>query len=317
MKPYEVVANTKDMERNEWLEQRQKGIGGSDVSAIAGLNRYKSAFALYLEKTESVKYDEAGEAAYWGNIMEPIVAEEFSKRTGLKVRRKNQLLKHKDYPFMMANLDRVIVGKNQLLECKTASEWFNSDWDGEEIPAPYLLQITHYMAVTGAEGAWIAVLVGGNKFRYKYVERDEELIEYVIELEKDFWENNVLAKVPPAIDGSDSAKELLKKMYPVATVEEAIDLEDDVDELILKHEELKQQEKEIKKESSRIENDIKLRLGEHDKGMTSKNLVTWSTVVSKRVDSKALKADFPEVYEQVIKESSSRRFGYKQIKGDK
>src|SRR5690606_30783967 len=127
---------------------------------------------------------------------------EFSLRTGLKVRRRNAILQHQQYEWMIANIDREVVGVREGLECKTTSAFNAGEWKNDEIPAPYIVQCQHYMAVTGYSAWWIAVLIGGNKFVYKRIERDDELIEQLIELEKDFWENHVMKNVPPEMDGS-------------------------------------------------------------------------------------------------------------------
>ncbi|GAK01480.1 YqaJ viral recombinase family protein [Geomicrobium sp. JCM 19055] len=181
----QALLNTSELSHSEWLEQRKRGIGGSDASAVAGLNRWKSPIVVYMEKTGEIKSESSNsEAAYWGNVMEDTVAKEFTRRTGLKVRRRNALLQHEDHEWMLANVDRMVVGRNEGLECKTASEYLKGDWEAEEIPATYLLQCQHYMAVTGADAWWIAVLVGGNKFIYKKIDRDEELIGQLIQIEK-------------------------------------------------------------------------------------------------------------------------------------
>ena len=113
------------MDKLEWLKERQKGIGGSDVGAIMGVNKWKSAFEIYLDKPEEITEEkESSEAAHFGTILEDIVAKEFTLRTGKKVRKDNRHLVHKNYPFMVANIDRRIVGENAILECKTA----NSFW---------------------------------------------------------------------------------------------------------------------------------------------------------------------------------------------
>lgn len=312
------IADTKDMSREEWLEIRRKGIGGSDVAALAGLSKYKSPFALYLEKTGEVKFDDVtSEAAYFGNVLEDVVAKEFAIRTGLKVKKRNQMLRHPDHPFMMANLDRVIVGANEILECKTASEYLKGEWEGDEVPAAYLLQIMHYMAVTGADAAWIAVLIGGNKFVYKRVERDEELIAYLIDIERNFWENHILAGVAPEIDGTEAAKSFLNQLYPEATVETSVDLSHEVDALVDALDVAKEEEKAAKKRITELENRIKMELGENECGSTEQNIVTWKNVTSNRVDSNVLKTKFPEVYEQVLKASTARRFAIKPNKGAK
>src|SRR5690625_1801045 len=94
------------MSRQDWLHERQKGIGGSDASAILGFNPWKSAFELYIEKTSDTVQEIDNEAIHWGNVLEDVVAEEFTRRTGKRVRRRNQIFKHKEHEFMIANIDR-------------------------------------------------------------------------------------------------------------------------------------------------------------------------------------------------------------------
>src|SRR5690625_3499769 len=205
---------TLDMSREEWLRERKKGIGGSDASAILGFNPWKSAFELYIDKTSDHVEEIDNEAIHFGNVLEDIVAEEFTRRTGKKVRRRNQMFKHREHPFMLANIDRDVVGERALLECKTTNA-FNADaWEGDHIPPAYICQLQHYMAVLDYEKAYIAVLIGGQKFVWKEIERDDEFIEMMIEAEKHFWNEHVLKGIPPEIDGSRSASELLNKMYP-------------------------------------------------------------------------------------------------------
>src|SRR5690606_35289427 len=112
---------TLDMSREEWLKERKKGIGGSDASVIVGFNPWKSPFELYIEKTSDEVQEIENEATHWGNVLEDVVAEEFSRRTGKKVRRRTQIFKHKEYDWMIVNIDRDVVGERALLECKTTS----------------------------------------------------------------------------------------------------------------------------------------------------------------------------------------------------
>ena len=126
------------MNKLEWLKERQAGIGGSDVGAILGVNKYKTAFQVYIEKTETIsEVKEQSEAAYWGDQFEDIVAKEFEKRTGKKVRRDRKHYKNSEYPFMVANIDRKVVGENAILECKTANQYLASEWKDAEIQASY------------------------------------------------------------------------------------------------------------------------------------------------------------------------------------
>lgn len=308
----EILLSTVNMSRTEWLEARKNGIGGSDVSAIAGLNKWKSPIGVYLDKVgSSPDEDTAGEAAYWGNVMEDVVAQEFSIRTGLKVRKRNAILKHPKYPFMLANVDRLIVGKREGLECKTASEYLKGSWEDEEIPAAYLLQIQHYMAVTGYEAWHIAVLIGGNKFLHKRIERDEELINYLITIEKNFWKDNVLKQIPPAFDGSDASVDLLKALYPGSVPSSEINLPGEAESYIDALEAIKEELKETETKKKEYENHLKDLLKENETGLIGDRVITWKSYNTNRLDTKRLKAERPEIYEDYINVTSARKFAIK------
>ena len=296
----QVLVSTSNMNRKEWLEWRRKGIGGSDAAAIAGLSPWKSPIAVWLEKTGQAEPEEPGEAAYWGTVLEDVVAREFSLRTGLKTRRRNAILQHPKYEWMIANVDRFVVGENIGLECKTTSAYNAKEWEGDEIPAQYIVQVQHYMAVTGAKAWWVAVLIGGQSFLYKKVERDDELIEQLIDIERDFWENHVVPSVPPELDGSPASTELVKRMYPRATLP-TVDLPSQAKDLIADLESVKEEIKLLEERKNEIENKLKSMLGDHEVGRIGDTVVTWKNVESKRIDTKRLKQEKPEIYEQYLR----------------
>ena len=305
---YESLIKTKDLERDEWLEYRRTGIGGSDLSAICGMNKYRSAYEVYLDKTGKLERPEtAGEAAHFGTILEEIVAREFSRVTGKKVRRKNMILRSKDNGFMIADLDRMIVVEKAFLECNTASAYLDGAWKDDKIPDAYMLQIQHYMEVTGFQYCYIACLIGGNKFVWKKVERDNGLIKNIVELEKDFWLEHVLKNIPPDISGSGSDSALLSILYPDSR-ENIIRLGSSADEIIEELNRLKEQAKELDEKITGDENLLKSMLGENEAGETDKALVTWKSITSSRVDSRKLQSAYPEIYKDCIKQSSYRKF---------
>lgn len=302
------------MNKLEWLKERQCGIGGSDVGAILGVNKYKTPFEVYLEKTEPItEVGEQSESAYWGDKFEEVVAKEFEKRTGKKVRRDRKHYKHKDYHFMVANIDRRVVGENSILECKTANQYLLKDWEDEEIPASYLLQVQHYLFVTGAELGYIAVLIGGQKFTWKEVQRDEELIEMIIEAEKDFWKM-VEDKTPPALDGSSAAEKYLKEKYSNAEVGKIEKLGFEYEDKIKNYFKLKKKKDLLDIQINEIENQIKFELKDAEVGFAPGYSIIWKNVSSNRVDSKKLKSEYPDIYKEVLKENKSRRFSIKEDK---
>lgn len=310
-----AITSTKNMDKSEWLKNRQKGIGGSDAGAILGVSKWKTPFQVYIDKTEEIiEENEASEAAYWGTELEDMVAREFTKRTGKKVRRKNQILQHDEYPFMVSNLDRDVAGENAFLECKTVNAYGAKEWEGEEIPTSYLVQVMHYMAVTGNEKAYIATLIGGQKFIWKEIQRDEELIGLIIESEKKFWTNHIEKKTPPALDGSSAAEKYLNEKYKTADQGASVDLVSEYTEKIDKLLELKEAIKQLEEQEKEIENNIKNELGSAEIGYTQKYEINWKQVVSNRVDNKLLKKDYEDIYKSVSKESISRRFTIKNLK---
>ncbi|WP_420496560.1 YqaJ viral recombinase family protein [Macrococcus psychrotolerans] len=309
------VLSTKDMTHEEWLKARQSGIGGSDAGTILGVNKWKSKTQLFFEKVNpELKQQVDNEFIYWGNVLEDVVAKEFETRTGKKVRKNNKMLRHPEHEFMLANLDRVIVGEKALLECKTTSQYNIDQWKDDEIPASYLCQIQHYMAVTGYEKAYIAVLCGGNQFIWKEVPRDDELIEIIINAEKDFWYNNVLAGVIPEIDGSDATKDFLNHMYKDID-ETEVQLSDDVETLLTALEQVKQEEKELKELKTQYENKIKHILGNNLAGKTSGYQITWKPQVRKTLDTKKIREIYGEQLDPYYKETETRVLKIKQIKG--
>jgi len=214
------LVETRTLNRNEWLAVRKTGIGGSDAAAAVGLNPYKSPLELWLEKTGRdaalVQPDpqDTTEPVYWGTLLEPIVAAAYTQQTGNRVRKVNAVLQHPTVPFMLANLDREIVGVPgvQILECKTAGEFGARLWrDG--VPEYVQLQVQHQLAVTGKRAADVAVLLCGQQLAVHRIERDDELIAGLIPLEAQFW-HYVTSDTPPPADGSESADRALRCLYP-------------------------------------------------------------------------------------------------------
>lgn len=205
--------------REDWLALRRQGLGGSDAATACGLNPYKQPFELYLEKIGGESKDELpSQAAYFGSLLEDLIAQEYAKRSGYKVRRVNQILKSRRWTWMQANLDRLVVKKNRGLECKASGLIFNNNTWGEpgtdEVPEYHLLQCQHYMAVTGLEVFDLAVLLGGNRFAIYTIPRDKELIEFLIDAEHAFWQR-IENKDPPSIDYKNpKTRGLLKSLYP-------------------------------------------------------------------------------------------------------
>ena len=305
------LAKTLDMPREEWLVLRRKGIGGSDAAAILGLNPWKTPMDIWLEKTGEFLDDEepVNEKMYWGNVLEDIVAREFMVRTGLKVRRRNAILKHPKHPFMLANVDRLIVGQKAGLECKNIGHYSAEHWEAG-VPEYYHTQVQHYMAVTGLPVWYVAVLIGGQEFRYYKITRDNSFIKELIAVESEFW-SMVETRTPPPIDGTKASTELIKKLYPEAEKGKEIDLPFEAFELIQQYERACEEEKRIQLIKDEAANKLKEMLGTAEKGAIHGRQVIWQNVVAKRLDTKALQKEYPDIYQRFAQESVYRRFSIK------
>ncbi|MBD5150352.1 MAG: hypothetical protein HDT18_08310 [Oscillibacter sp.] len=307
-----ILVSTENMPYADWLEYRKQGIGGSDASVVCGISRYKSPVELWMNKTGQLPDQEAGEAAYWGTQLEPFVRAEFTKRTGIEVRTVNQLLQSEEYPFMLANLDGICevpdVG-TCIFEAKTASAYKAGEWE-DTIPDEYMLQVQHYMAVTGYVGTYIAVLIGGNSFKWKFVERDEELISMLIELESAFW-NHVQDCTPPPLDGSNASAKFLAERFHDSKPKSQITLPDTAVTLLAQYDEACEQLEIVTEQKQRAENLLKEMMGENEVGTVGDRIVTWKSVSQERLDSKTLKVEHPALYKKYANKSSYRRFAIK------
>lgn len=310
--PAKVLVSTENMPYEDWLEYRKQGIGGSDASVVCGINRYKSPIELWMEKTGQLPHQEAGEAAYWGTQLEPFVRAEFTKRTDIEVSRRNELLQSEEHPFMLANLDGICevpdVGPC-IFEAKTASAYKVGEWE-DAIPDEYALQLAHYMAVTGYTGAYIAVLIGGNTFKWKFIERDEELISMLIQLETDFW-NHVQDGTPPPLDGSDASAKFLAERFPNSRPKSHIILPETADELLAQYDEACEELEAVTERKQKAENLLKEMIGENEVGTAGDRIITWKSVSQERLDSKTLRAEHPVLYKKYVNQTSYRRFSVK------
>lgn len=217
--PFDVVCSTDD--RGEWLRERTGGIGASEMAAVMGLYKYSSALEVYARKIGAFDptNDDVGEPAYWGTQLEDLVVREFAKRTGKTVVRQQHLLRSTTYPWALSTLDAAVFPEAVPVEAKTASAYLLDDWtDGT--PLYYRIQCHQQMLVTGTERVYAACLVGGQKFIWDVIERDESLISQIIDAGTRFW-RCVQEQVPPAPDGSESAERALAAL--VSSRVESID----------------------------------------------------------------------------------------------
>ncbi|OBC14092.1 hypothetical protein A5784_30805 [Mycobacterium sp. 852013-50091_SCH5140682] len=207
----ELAGHYKD--REEWLELRRTGIGSSDCSAVLGLGKYGSPFSVWADKTGKSRPDDETEAMMWGTLLEPVIRAELARRLGVDIV-ECPTLRSLERPWQLYNPDGLILDQNALVEIKNASAWLAHDWEDGEVPDHAELQIQHGCAVTGADGAYVAGLIGGNRLRWEYVPRDDELIATINAAEQHLWDTYIVPDVAPPIDGSDATAEAIAARWP-------------------------------------------------------------------------------------------------------
>ena len=181
----------------EWLEARKHGVGGSDASAILNLNKWKSAYGVYLDKMGLSKDVKENAAMRWGKLHEPAMRQAFIEDTGIKVRSAG-LHRSKTHPWMQVTVDG-LTEDGGIFESKTLGHWTAEDWDEDQVADHAEVQVQHGMFVTGRSHAWVVGLIDGRDFRIRRVERNEELIAIIVEQERKFWQEHVLMGVAPAV----------------------------------------------------------------------------------------------------------------------
>lgn len=297
-------------DKEEWLALRKKlGIGGSDAGAVIGLNPYKSAYTLWAEKTGRIPEFEGNLTTEVGSYLEEFVAKLFERETGKKVRRKNRMLVNTDYPWAFGDVDRLIVGEKALLEIKTTNSIpiMKQLRNSEEFPEAYYAQVVHYLAVSGLEKAYLAVLIGCRDFKVFELERDEGEIAALMEAEKTFWEGYVKAVTPPPADGFASTTDTITSLYPESN--------DDTVSLIAYERDLEQymnlskQIKELEAMKDEFANRVKAFMGESGKGESNGFKVSWTSSERKTFDAKKFASDHKELdLSTYYKTSSCRAF---------
>ena len=297
----------------EQLQTRLGGIGSSDSGAVIGVNPYRTPLGVYREKLGLSEPFEGNEFTHFGTILEEVIADEYTRRTGNKVRRDNRTLFHSEHTHMLAHLDRDVVGMRRLLECKTASFYVSHKWgengtvitdaSSDAAPPEYITQVHHQMIVRGYEEADMAVLIGGNDFRLYHLRLDVQFAEILIKLERAFWNDHVLAEVPPEPVTLDDVALLFPKDDGSTVTADA--------EMALAAKKLRATKaliKEFEVDQKALELAIKNGLGNASvlAGPDGKVLATWKAQTARRLDQGALKEQRPDVAAEFTKESEYR-----------
>lgn len=299
--------STLGMSREEWLELRRHSIGGSDAAAIIGLSKWASPYTVWADKTGRLPDKPDTEAMRQGRDLEEYVAQRFSEATGKRVKRCNAILYNPAYPHSHADVDRMIVGENAGLECKTTSTLDVKQFRGVEFPEKYYAQCVHYMAITGADRWYLAVLVLGKEFHVYTLERDEAEIRALMDAETAFWEQYVETDTPPAADGAESTTDAIRTIY--ADSSQSICILFGRETLLEEYMALKSQSKALDARIAEIQNTIMEDMQDAERGECGAYTVIWKAQERETFQRKEFEKAHPEInLAEYCRVSKSRPF---------
>ena len=310
-----AIRQIKRGNREEWLALRKDYIGGSDAASVVGLNEYQSPNALWCEKTGITPAFEGNLRTEVGTFLEDFIAKKFEAETGKKVRRSNFTFINDQYPWAIADIDREIVGENAGLECKSTSDLNLRHYKNGDYPSRFYAQCVHYMAVKGYDRYYLAVLIGNSDFKIFVIERDEQEINALMLGEASFYENYMIANVPPPIDGSESTRTALKSQAEIETDEEPepVDLTDKK-QLLDTLGEIDETIEQLEEQRNAIRNQLIQAIGDSWRGNVEGYEVTYKPTSRKTFDWKKLQKDYPQFQlDPFFKTSVSRTLKIKRI----
>lgn len=289
--------------------ERKGFIGASEIAAVMGMSKWDSPLSVWARKTGKVPEKDLSdnESVEWGTRLERVVSAKFAEKHDVKLMAYKKRYVHPDYPFLSCELDNIITGTDTLVEIKTCHEYMGKEWGEEDIPIEYVYQVMMQLGLSNRKKGWIAVLIGGNKYREREIEFDSEMYDGMIRKAVHFWENFVLADVQPIAVGNDM--DILLALYPEETSDDLVTGVEESDEWIGFRQELGMHIKEMEKQKKDVEAKIKQKIGEALGIVSEKYKVTYKKTTTRRVDTAKLKE--AGLYEDYCTATDSRRINVK------
>ena len=310
---YTAYASAAHITHEQWLAYRRTGLGGSDAGAIMGVSPYRSAYSVWADKLGALPPAEDSEPMRQGRDLEEYVARRFSEETGLRVRRNRQMLRSIDHPMMLANIDRQVVGQRAGLECKTSRDIRMTRYKNGEYPLEYYAQCLHYLAVTGWDRWYLAVLVYGTGLLVYTINRRDAAddISALIAAEEAFWRDYVETRSQPAPDALESTIRALGAVWAAPDAGTAIDADAETDALLTDLAALRRQRRALDNQIAEAENRVKAAMGAAEEIRGTSARCIWRNVTARRLDKKRLIAAGlePRDFETT---STTRRFELKE-----
>lgn len=302
-------------DRGLWLTARRAGLGASDTAAVLGLNSYRSALDVWLDKTAAVPADDSehSEAAAWGHLLEPVVARRTVRQWPAlgKLVPTPGLLVHPEHSWMLATVDYGLADRGrrgapvrELLEVKTTSVAnYRRHWLDGVPPAGILVQCQQQLAVTGFGAVWVTCFVGGDsgpgRLAEPYrVERSPAVIDQLISYGGAWWRDYVEARRRPDPVMADADK--LGWLYPADDSAGALDLTPDLETVIADLIHARRRVKDAEADEAAAAFKLKTAMAEHTAiaDASGEVLVTWKESTTRRWDTKRLAAERPDLAEE-------------------
>lgn len=311
---YTVYADVRELTHDQWLENRKSGIGGSDAGAIMGVNPYRGTYSVWADKLGKTDPVEDNEALRQGRDFEDYVARRFAEKTGLRVRREYGMLRSDAWPWMVANIDRRIIGERAGLECKTSRDVYMKRYKNGDFPLEYYCQCLHYLAVTGWDKWYLAVLVYGTDLLTFEIKREdvEDDIGALIQVEDSFWHEYVLPERQPLPDGLESTTKALNAVWCESDSEKIVDANDEAEALMSRLKDLRKERKALDSQITKTENEIKAQMQDAEMMRGTGAVATWKGMDVKRLSERKIRELLPNIDIETLKETThQRRFALK------
>jgi len=294
--------------KQEWLRERKNYLGGSDLGAIAGLNPYRTALDVYLDKTSDDIRCETSPAMRWGNLLEEAVAKEYAEVTGQKIEIEPNTIYHPSMKFLAANIDMWVGDKEYVLECKTAGFTRGKEWGEvgtDQIPESYLIQCAYYASICDVPKVDIAVLIAGQDFRIYTYNRNKDLEDKIIKIGVNFWHNHIEKRIPPKCVNTRDTFNLFPEVHHHEIVAE--------ENILEKWEELKaarEEESRIQTTIEKLKVEIQEFMRDYDVliDINGNVIATWKNTAPKSlVNVNKLKEMFKDAYEECLNTGKQSR----------
>lgn len=322
-----IKISTDGMSREQWLECRREGIGGSDAAAIVGLNDYATPWSVWADKRGLTPDKPDTEAMRIGRDLEDYVAKRFTESSGFRVQKSHYMFRNPKYPWALANIDRRLVTTGSYgLECKTTSAWNVKQYKGGAFPDRFYCQCVHYMAVMEVKRWYLAVLVLGEGLHIYQMTRiqhditpewcegsvyvDQQEVDALMDAEKAFYENHVLTGIPPAVDGEKATS---KAVEAVVGNHDESEISISCEAAIRNYIDLGKQVKALEKEQEKWKQTILVAMNGHQIGNCGGYRITNTPSSRTTFQHGLFQHDFPAFdYTGYFKTTHSSRFSIKE-----